>query len=282
MPGHIRLNKALKPFSSLGFIANRTYYIYLSKYLSCSLSTENRLEILTNHYKYFKNNFPYHALRLIFRDGLKCWSEIRDSNVYEIRLISAFPYETEGPLSLVFNVNGDTIYTVSFTFSQGRYFGLIDDQILYVSRIQGAKESLDVIAKSSRVFNDNAPTVLLISALEGVALSLGIKTIVGVSLQNQIGYAVVGQNGFQKNYDEFWKTHESTKISSGDFLLPLPLQHKGLALIKSKHRSRTINKRKIRQEISRKTYAFFMNNIFSGKKVHISPLRVVREIRATA
>ena len=279
---HLRLSKALKPFNTSGFITAKIYYIYLFKYLSYSFSTKNKISILTNHYEYFKKNFPYHSLRHIFKDGLKCWSEIKDSNVFEIRLISTTPYENEGSLSFVFNMNGETIYRLAFTFSPGSQFGLLDEQVIYVTRIQGVKGSLDDISKSSRFFNDNTPPTLLVSALEGMALSLGIKTIVGISLQNQISYLVSDKYSFQKNYDEFWKTYESIKISDGDFLLMLPLQHKGLALIKSKHRSRTINKRKVRQDISRKLYAYFNSNILTGKRIKLSPLRVAREAKATA
>lgn len=282
IPQHIQLSKVLKPFSSLGLIANRTYYVYLSRYLSYALSTEMRLDILINHYKYFKKNFPYHILRSIFKDGLVCWSETRGSDNFEIRLVDAYPYETEGSLSFVFNVNGTPLYTVSFTFSPGNHFGLVEDQVLYVTRIQGAKESLDIISGATKTFSDNTPPVLLISAIEGMALSLGIRTIVGISLHNQIGYALVGQSGFQKNYDEFWKTYESVKISNSDYLLSLPIAYKGLSLIKSKHRSRVLAKRKVREGISRKVYSFFMNNVLTGKRVRFSPLRVVRESKATA
>jgi uncharacterized protein VirK/YbjX len=282
LKGHSKLARALKPFSVSGFITAKINYIYLFKYLSYSLSTKSKLRMLTNHYEYFKNNFPYHALLAIFKDGLRCWSEVRDSNLFEIRLISTTPYENEGSLSFVFNMNGETIYRLAFTFSPGREFGLLDEQVIYVTRIQGVKGSLDDISQASKFFNDNTPPTLLVSALEGMALSLGIKNIVGISLQNQISYLVSDKYSFQKNYDEFWRTYESIKISDSDYLLSLPLQHKGLGLIKSKHRNRTINKRKVRQEISRKMYGYFTNNILTGKKIKLSPLRVVREEKATA
>lgn len=280
--GHSRLTKALKPFSASGFIHAKINYIYLFKYLSYSLTTKSKLQILANHYEYFKNNFPYHALRTIFKDGLRCWSEVRESNLFEIRLISNTPYENEGSLSFTFTMNGETIYRLAFTFCPGREFGLLDDQIIYVTRIQGVKGSLNDISQAAKFFNDNTPPTLLVSAMEGMALSLGIKNIVGISLQNQLSYLVSDKYSFQKNYDEFWRTYESIKITDGDYLLQLPLQYKGLSLIRSKHRNRAINKRKTRREISRKVYSYFINNIITGKKIRLSPLRVVREEKATA
>ena len=280
--GHSRLTRALRPFSVSGFITAKINYIYLFKYLSYSLSTKSKLRILANHYEYFKNNFPYHTLRPIFKDGLSCWSETRDSNVFEIRLISTTPYENEGSLSFVFNMNGETIYRVAFTFSPGRQLGLLDEQVIYVTRIQGVKGSLEDISLASKFFSDNTPPTLLVSAMEGMALSLGIKNVVGISLQNQISYLVSDKDSFQKNYDEFWRTYASIKISDSNYLLSLPLQHKGLELIKSKHRNRTIHKRKVRNDISRKIYAYFTNNILTGKRIKLSPLRVARDEKATA
>ncbi len=280
--GHVKLTKVLKPFNTSGLLPARTSYLYLYKFLSCSFNTENRLHALTSHYKYFKNNFPYHSLRLIFSRGLFFWSETVENDLYEMRLINAFPYETEGILSCIFSINGTDIYTVSFTFCEGANFGLVDNQVIYISRIQGGKESLDAISKSTKCFSENAPHVLLMSAIEGMALGLGIKTIVGISNQNQIGYMSTGSSSFQKNYDDFWKTYESIKIGNGDYMVSLPIQYKGLSLKKSKHRNRSINKRKVRQEISRKVYLFFVNNVFSAKKIRFTPMRAVKEIKATA
>jgi uncharacterized protein VirK/YbjX len=277
------LNKILKSFGDLGFIARRTYYLYLYKYLSTSLDTEKRQKILINHYEFFKKNFPYHILRQIFRNGLVIWSETRGSDRYEIKLADAYPFEEEGCLSLIFHVNESPLYTISFTFCNGVFFGIVDDQVIYVTRIQGVRESLDKISDASKAYSDNALPVLLISALEGMAISLGIRTLVGVSLCNRVGNATIGENGFQKNYDEFWRTFESIRIAGGDYILSLPVPFKAISLIKSKHRSRVIAKRKIRQFISKKTYFFFMNEVLTGKKIRINGnLRVARENRAIA
>ncbi|HXB44810.1 MAG TPA: DUF535 family protein, partial [Puia sp.] len=160
--GHAKLTKALKPFNVSGFTTAKINYIYLFKYLSNSLSTKSKLKVLANHYKYFKNNFPYHALKPIFKGGISCWSDVRGANVFEIRLLSTTPYENEGSLSFVFNVNGETIYRLAFTFSPGREFGLLDEQVIYVTRIQGVKGSLEEISRASKFFSDSTPPTLLV------------------------------------------------------------------------------------------------------------------------
>jgi uncharacterized protein VirK/YbjX len=278
--GHLKLNKVLKPLHTGGLLTPKIGHIYLFKYLSGALNTTAKLSILTNHYNYFQNKFPKHIAMQIFKEGLVCWKEVKDAATFEIRLISNTPFENEGSLSMIFTMNDVTLYKAAFTFSPGNKFGLVDDQIIYVTRLQGAKSSLDIISKASKFFNDNTPPTLLVSTMEGLALSLGIKTILGINSQNQISFINNKNNHtqFYRCYDEFWETFDSVKIHTGDYLLSLPLNHKTISLIKSKHRNRTINKRKVRQELSRKTYIYFNEKLSGVRKINTSYLTVVKEV----
>jgi uncharacterized protein VirK/YbjX len=282
LAGHLGLSRALKPFSTSGFISPKIYFIYLFKYLSNSLNTKEKLGILANHYAYFKKQFPYHVLKSLFSDGLVCWSESRGQTTYEMKLISTTPYENEGSLCMLFTLNDTILYRLAFTFAPGKIFGLLDEQIFYITRLQGVRGCFHEISKSTKFFNDVTPPAMLVSAIEGMALALGIKTVIGISLENQISYLVSDRQSFQKNYNEFWKTYDSVKIYNGDYLMPLPMQHKDIGLIKSNHRGRTVNKRKTRQDVSRKIYYFFANNVFTAKRIPISSMQMVKGIKATA
>ena len=280
--GHFRLNKILKPLYDSGFLSVKIGHIYLFNYLSGRLDTQTKLSILTNHYTFFQKKFPNYVLAQIFKTGLVCWKETKENSVFEIRLISNTPFENEGSLSLLFTMDETVLYRVAFTFCPGHKFGLLDDQVAFVTRIQGAKGNLENISKASKCYNDNTPPTILISSLEGLLLSLGIKKMIGIHSVNQISYSysINDRNSFHKNYDEFWETFESVKIYGGDYLLALPLDHKTITLIKSKHRNRTINKRKMRQEISRKIYFYFMEKISGTRKIHAPyhPLNWVKQI----
>jgi uncharacterized protein VirK/YbjX len=268
--GHSRLNKVLNPLYNSGLLSAKIGHIYLFNYLSGKIGTKTKLAILTNHYSYFQKKFPNYVQAQIFNTGLVCWRVVKDSSVYQIKLISNTPFENEGSLSLLFSMDDIILYRLAFTFCPGNKFGVADEQIAFVSRIQGAKGNLENISKASKCFNDNNPPTLLISSLEGLLLSLGIKKIIGIHSLNQISYiqSINDRNSFHKNYDEFWETFESVKINRGDYLLPLPLDYKTITLIRSKHRNRTINKRKMRQEISRKVYFYFMEKISGTRKIH--------------
>jgi uncharacterized protein VirK/YbjX len=268
--GHTRLNKVLNPLYSSGLLSPKIGHIYLFDYLSGKIGTKTKLAILTNHYSYFQKKFPNYVLNQIFKTGLVCWKVVKDSSVFEIKLLSNTPFENEGSLSFLFTMDDVILYRLAFTFCPGKKFGLVDEQVAFVSRIQGAKGNLENISKASKDLNDNFPPTLLISSLEGFLLSLGIKKIVGIHSVNQVSYSysVNDHIGFHKNYDEFWETFESIKINRGDYLLSLPLTYKTITLIRSKHRNRTINKRKIRQEISRKVYFYFMEKISGTRKIY--------------
>ena len=275
---HFALAKVLKPLQEKGLLNVKMCYLYLFEYLSNSLNTKSRLQVLTNHFTYFQNKFPDYVAQNILQNGIICWKEIKNDNVYEIALMNTTPEECEGQLSLNFLMNGNIIYCLAFTFCKGSQFGLVDDQIIYVTRLQGAKKSLDIISKSAKFFNDNSPSTLLVSAVEGLALSLGIKTILGISSINQISTLYNNNPAhFYRCYDEFWETFECVKIHNGDYLLSMPLNYKTISLIKSKHRSRTINKRKVRQELSRKIYFYFNEKLSGVRKITTSYLSIVKE-----
>ena len=275
---HSKLAKILNPLQSAGVLGVKMSYLYLFECLSNSFSTKSRLKILTNHFIYFQNKFPNYVAHKILKDGIVCWKEIKEDNVFEIMLMNTAPEECEGQLSLNFLMNGTVIYCLAFTFCQGNQFGLIDDQIIYVTRLQGTKKSLDIISKAAKFFSDNSPSTLLVSAIEGLALSLGIKTILGISSSNQIS-TLYNNNAshFYRCYDEFWETFECVKIHNGDYLLSMPLNYKTISLIKSKHRNRTINKRKVRQELSRKIYFYFNEKLSGVRKITTSYLSIVKE-----
>jgi uncharacterized protein VirK/YbjX len=277
--GHLKLAGVLKPMHAEGLVGAKSNHLYLFEYLSASLKTSAKLKILTNHYTYFQNKFPASVSRQILKEeGITCWKEIKDANIFEIKLMNSVPEQAEGPLALNFMMNNNILYTLAFTFSKGKEFGLVDDQIIYITRLQGAKKSLDIISKAAKSLNDINPPTLLISAIEGLALSLGIKTILGINAINQLSFNYVDRNSFYKNYDEFWETFGSVKTYSGDYMLSMPLSYKTIAFIKSKHRSRTLNKRKIRQEISRKIYMYFVEKLSGTRKMNTSQLTIVRQL----
>jgi uncharacterized protein VirK/YbjX len=248
------LRKTLEPLYNHQLICPKTKVYYLFSYLSSSLNTRNKLKIIEYHYAFLQSHFPFHTIQKIYTGGLILWSEIRDSNNFEITIVSPTPFEREGPLMINFNMNGISLYCLAFAFSPGECFGVEKNTIIFISRLQGTKRRLKEISLSTKSFGENKPSALLVSIAEGMALAMGIHAIVGICTENQV--ACVNTESTRK-YERFWETFESTKINSGDYYLEVPIKNKDLSLIISKHRRRTLKKREIRKEICRKVYRYF-------------------------
>ena len=252
--GHLKLGKTLKPLYANKLLSQRVRVYYLFKYLSSSLTTDDKLKIIDFHYSFLQTHFPFHLIQEIYNGGLTVWCKTIDMNTYHISLESSSPYEREGPLLLKFNMNGIPLYRLGFSFSPGESFGFGKKKILVISRVQGALGFLKEISVSTKVFDENKPSTMLVSIAEGIALALGFKAIIGICTANQLSPF---STSLVTNYDKFWETYESSKISSGDYSIDLPIKNKNILLIKSKHRQRTLKKRNTRNEISLKGYEYF-------------------------
>ncbi|MDR3629201.1 MAG: DUF535 family protein [Desulfocapsaceae bacterium] len=266
---HFKLRKTLSSLHRHRLLCPRVKVYYLFDYLSVSLTTRKKLKIINCHYAFLQRTFPFHIIKKIYGDGLTFWSETREGNSYEISLKTPSPFEREGPLLLDFTMNGTALYCMGFSFAPGKCFGVRERIILFISRIQGYAGRLKEISVCTKAFGENKPSTLLLSIVEGMALGLGVESLIGISTNNQLACLTAD---YARNYDRFWESFESTKISSGDYYLELPLKNKDLFLIPSKHRRRTLKKRATRREIALKVYAHFSKMNLLKNEVQAFPL----------
>ena len=178
---HTELIKVLKPFRQYPLIRKRTSLIYLFSYLSDKLSTKNKIQILTTHYLFLQEMFSSSGLKQLFEDGIECWSETINDEKLCIKLTHSSYLEFEGSLSLTLTLNGRWIYKLSFTIAPGIHFNVVEDKIIYISALQGKVGELNAISAVTKSINDLVPSTILMSVLEGIALSTGVKKIIGIN-----------------------------------------------------------------------------------------------------
>src|SRR5450432_767751 len=102
-------------------------------------------------------------------------------------------------------------------------------------------------------------STILMSVIEGVALSVGIRKVIGISAKKQLSTEIVSDTHIN-NYDTYWISRGGMVTGDGNYLFTCPLQNKPIELIKAKYRSRTIAKRAKRAEIAGKTFTALSNN----------------------
>jgi len=225
----------------------------LSNYLSKSFPFGRALPILVENYTFLKENFSDASIGQIFCGGLECWR----FDIYSIQFIKTQECDYEGSFALIFKVGENKIYTLSFSFVKS----LIrqDEWVIYIARKQGQPGMLPEFRKTAKEFNDNKIIALMLAATEGLALALGIKSIIGVGTKNQLSNRNEEmEDTFLHSYDHYWETQESIKLENGDYLLPVPMLFKPLDIISAHHKKRTIIKRQRRLEISISVRAFIL------------------------
>jgi len=246
---HKKLKEILKPVSKYP-VVKITNSIYAFSYLSKKLSTEGKLEILTHHYQYIQEILPFSNVDQLFKDGLICWSETIKDDSFVIKLAHNY-LEFEGSLALDFYMNGTLIYKLAFVLANGENLNLSEPKAIYVTLLQGTIGQVSSITKATKNLHDLIPSTILMCVLEGIGISLGIKSIVGICSRNQLCYKNEIASNHYNNYDAFWNSQGAIEMYDGDYLLPCPIQHKPINLIKAKYRGRTLAKRAKRTEIIR-------------------------------
>jgi uncharacterized protein VirK/YbjX len=252
---HRELKEILKPISKYPVI-KITNRIYAFSYLSKKLSTEGKLEILSHHYRYLQQIFPFSNLEQLFKDGLVCWSENINEDSFAIKLVHNY-LEFEGSLSLDFYMNGILIYKLAFSIANGENLNVNEQRVIYVTLLQGTINQISSITTATKSLQNIIPSTILMCVLEGICACLGIKAIVGVCSRNQLCYKNEIASNHYNNYDAFWDSQGAIEMYDGDYLMPCPLQLKPINLIKAKYRSRTLAKRAKRSEIIEKAFKSF-------------------------
>jgi uncharacterized protein VirK/YbjX len=223
---------------------------FLSKsYLALSLNIRSRLAILTNHYcfinKFMNNDFT----RNITDGDIVLWNETIETNHFSITL--TYPqYDDEGNLTLILNINSIPIYHLSFTIVPGQIFNMPDDQVLYITRVQGGGNRFDSIKCATKTLHEISPPTMLLIATRAIATALNIASIAGITVKDQVqlGHMSATDHYFS-NYDKFWISMGGEKINDRVFFLQTTPEEKSLSRINKSHRRRTRIKRQIQIDI---------------------------------
>jgi len=214
---------------------------------SHALSRRDRLKALTFHYNFITKRYKKESIAKLADKGIICWQKNQNSCDHSITQQISLQHEIEGCQSLLYRFQGIEIYLASFTFCPASIFGLNGGTMMFISRLQGTPGKHVEISKASKQLGELFPSLVLMSALEGLCITNGIDRIVGICNDNQIA---TGERN-PANYDDFWASMDSLRIEkTGDFLISVPLNNKPIQCIKSKHRKRTLKKRSTRKEIS--------------------------------
>ncbi|AMJ67565.1 hypothetical protein AXW84_20700 [Hymenobacter sp. PAMC 26628] len=198
--------------------------------------------ILYNHYDYLTRQVQSNFFTSLLT-GVPLWQDCREEDgVMSIQLTFPSGIDFEGDLALTFAHNGVSLYNISFVVAPGRYVHSPQEQVLFVSRIQGTR-NFDLIRQCTKSCHDITPAALLIAALQGVAAALDINILAGISTEERLYDTITF------DYNSFWESFQAERTQDNLFFLALPLVKTPIELIKGKRRERTLRKRQYKDEI---------------------------------
>ena len=229
-------------------------------YLVRGFTIPTRASCFLHHYRRLHAALPDRLLRVALQADIPLVELTGGGHRFAIAMGLSMPFDKEGEMSLNLQVEGETVFLISFTIVPGWVIHSSAPEILLISRVQGMKGAYRQIRLATTSLHDVAPGPLLLAALQGIGNALGIGAIAGVSAVRQSSYTPDSAAIFIKAYDAFFTEMGILKTQGGFFLTPIPLEEKPLTEIKPGHKIRTREKRAFKQQIQSACASFFKNS----------------------
>ena len=225
------------------------YYIARNFYLMKYLSTEQKINIYVHNASFFYENISLNSIvDLMERPPILYRAKIGD---HSFTCTLQFERDTarEGEFSLYFCDGLEQLYCVSFTFVPGAILGLPKPTVILVSRMQGKKGKLAQIKRATKACLDIAPQAILWAVLQGVAIRMGVDTLVGADASRNLSYDENSAEMLMRTYDRFYESVGAKKLPNGVFLCDLSADAMPEKALTSAHRARNKRKREFKRAI---------------------------------
>ncbi len=229
-----------------------------------SLTPAQRASSHLHHYSFLQSRFSPRSLSQILNRELRLFETIEDGHTFAIDLAAAVHGYYEGELRLNFFADGIDIFILSFTIVPGSVVGSTAQNAILISRNQGTRGTQPIIGMATRTLLGVCPQAFLVSALEGIAVAVGIPDVVCVSAANQATDSSEVHSTFAQKYDEFFESWGATFANPGFYTLPVPFPQKPLQEIKLSHRQRARKRRALKSLVSEQASLALLPTLING------------------
>lgn len=190
---------------------------------------------------------PYHCLIAKLPNGCQLWLNRNDQLV------------DEGWWAVSLrNVQGERIYTASFTF--------LPHNALLIGSVQGPNtaDAKDVVRQMTKTLHGIRPQHFMINALQLLSGSLKTTPLLGIAQDNQVKLRWALKKRVQINYDDLWANAGGTRnAQDGYWHLPALPARKNESEIKSQKRAMYRRRYAMLDEIAAQ-----MQRVFSSSNHH--------------
>jgi uncharacterized protein VirK/YbjX len=250
---HLRVRRFIQSSALSGAVAGNPRFPFkclFPSYLVRGLSVAEGVACFLHHYQRLLTALRGRFLRQVMQGEVVLDEIRRGGNDFAITMGLSRPYDKEGELSLNLQVNGETVFVLSFTIVPGWVVRSEAEEVLLITRIQGMKGAYRQISLATKALHDVAPESLLLAALHGVASAFGIRTMASICATMQSSYNKLYASSFTKGYDGFFADLGIAQNDAGFFLSAIPAPEKPIELIKQGHKLRTREKRAFKRHVA--------------------------------
>ena len=233
---------------------------HLRKGYARQLTALDRATIVSHHYRQLSGRLEPNLLDGLLREGAQVWAASDDPIGPRIIAKSTDQYDFESELTLLFMLGSEVLYIMGCIFSPGEIWGVADESVLVITRVQGIRLAVDKMKIATELCGDCAPRLLLYSAMEGLVAGMQLRQIVGVGVTRQIAteFEAITTPSFYENYDGLWLSLNAQSHHDGTYRLPTPLVQRPLSSVAAKHRGRTQARRTYRHIVTSTVASYFV------------------------
>ncbi len=244
--GHLRLMRVLNhPQSARITVSHpKLAFKYLDDYVSLNLSTKNRLSLLVAHYSFLQNKFKNDFLDIMENRSIQLWIDHINGATFTLKMNFPKKLHSEGDICLTLIKDDKFVYRLIFVVADGRSFDVADENVILISSIQGVY-GIDSVKATTKACHDIHPTHMLMAAVSGIGMTMGIGTILGIKTKHQIA----NNGNFYFSYDMFFEQYGEMIEAHSLYRIQLPYAEVPISSIKSNHKKRTMEKRIYKNEI---------------------------------
>jgi uncharacterized protein VirK/YbjX len=225
------------------------YFIVHHYYLSRRFSLRQRVDVAMTHHQYELQTYNGDYAREVYRsDGILLWQRSFNDFHFTIVLTASPDNRHEGDLMVILSVNDISLCKMSFCYLNPNIFGQASDMTMLISRNQTADRT-SFRELFDRYFNQNTPQLFCLSAVCGIAIANGFKTIFAIKHDAQIAYEETLDSGFRNSYTALWEKFDAVEIDRHVYILNVPLKLRPVRLVNRAHRRRARARRGYWDEI---------------------------------
>lgn len=217
----------------------RLYSKLQRPYLHRRVTLTQKLRLLQEHYAFFSESLGADVRCAVSSPAGLLLAELpaSDPSRYSLRLRYIDQFEKEGELTLALqdSVQGEAIFTLSFTVTCWKSAA----SELFVGGIQGRKgaNDRDEIVALTRSLHGLRPKALLVFAAQRLAEAWELEQLRAVGDSEHIYRHFRKRRAIQTSYDSFWKECQGRCAADGNFTLPARPVFRGLEAIPANKRS---------------------------------------------